>query len=235
MLKLENVNLFYGEIQALWDLSFEVKEGQIVALLGANAAGKSSTINAISGLEKAASGKIIFQGKEIQQMNPHEIVEEGIIQVPEGRKLFNYMSIEENLELGAYSKRAKKDLKKNLRMVYDLFPILEERKRQFAGEMSGGQQQMCAIGRGLMASPKLLIIDELSLGLAPILVQKLLKALVEINKNTGLTILLVEQNVQQSLAISKEAFVLENGRLALSGEASTLLDDPHLKKAYLGM
>lgn len=234
MLKLESINLFYGEIQALWDLSFEVKEGQIAALLGANAAGKSSTINAISGLEKIASGKIIFQGKEIQKMDPHEIVEEGIIQVPEGRKLFNYMTIEENLELGAYSKRARKDLKKNLRMVYDLFPILEERKKQFAGDMSGGQQQMCAIGRGLMASPKLLIIDELSLGLAPILVQKLLKALVDINK-TGLTILLVEQNVHQSLAISKEAFVLENGRLALSGEASKLLDDPHLKKAYLGM
>lgn len=234
MLKLENINLFYGEIQALWDLSFEVKEGQIAALLGANASGKSSTINAISGLEKIASGKVIFQGKEIQKMDPHEIVEEGIIQVPEGRKLFNYMTIEENLELGAYSKRARKDLKKNLRMVYDLFPILEERKKQFAGDMSGGQQQMCAIGRGLMASPKLLIIDELSLGLAPILVQKLLKALVDINK-TGLTILLVEQNVHQSLAISKEAFVLENGRLALSGEASKLLGDPHLKKAYLGM
>ncbi|WP_042346977.1 ABC transporter ATP-binding protein [Bacillus massiliigorillae] len=234
MLKLENVNLFYGEIQALWNLSLEVKEGQIVALLGANAAGKSSTINAISGLEKAQSGRITFFGKEIQKLDPHEIVEEGIIQVPEGRKLFNYMSIEENLELGAYSKRAKKDYKKNLRMVYDLFPILEERKKQFAGEMSGGQQQMCAIGRGLMANPKLLIIDELSLGLAPILVQKLLKALVEINK-TGLTILLVEQNVQQSLAISKEAFVLENGRLALSGEASKLINEPHLKKAYLGM
>jgi branched-chain amino acid transport system ATP-binding protein len=234
MLKLENINLFYGEIQALWDLSFEIKEGQIAALLGANAAGKSSTINAISRLEKITGGTITFFGKEIQKMDPHEIVEEGIIQVPEGRKLFNYMSIQENLELGAYSKRGKKDFKKNLRMVYDLFPILEERKKQNAGEMSGGQQQMCAIARGLMASPRLLIIDELSLGLAPILVQKLLKALVEINKK-GLTILLVEQNVQQSLAISKEAYVLENGRLALSGNAMELLNDPHLKKAYLGM
>jgi branched-chain amino acid transport system ATP-binding protein len=234
MLKLEKINLFYGEIQALWDLSLEVKEGNIVALLGANAAGKSSTINAISGLEKISSGKIIFQGKEIHKMSPHEIVEEGIIQVPEGRKLFNYMTIQENLELGAYSKRARKDFKKNLQMVYELFPILEERKKQLAGDMSGGQQQMCAIARGLMASPKLLIIDELSLGLAPILVQKLLRALVDINKS-GLTILLVEQNVKQSLAISSEAFVLENGRLALSGNAQELLDDPHLKKAYLGM
>ncbi|WHZ05252.1 ABC transporter ATP-binding protein [Neobacillus sp. YX16] len=234
MLKLENINLFYGEIQALWDLSLEIKEGEIAALLGANAAGKSSTINAISGLEKITSGQITFLGKEIHKMSPHEIVEEGIIQVPEGRKLFNYMTIQENLELGAYSKRARKDFKKNMKMVYDLFPILEERKKQFAGDMSGGQQQMCAIARGLMASPKLLIIDELSLGLAPILVQKLLRALVDINK-TGLTILLVEQNVKQSLAISKEAYVLENGRLALSGNAEKLLDDPHLKKAYLGM
>lgn len=234
MLKLENINLFYGEIQALWNVSIEIKEGQIVALLGANAAGKTSTINAISGLEKISSGKITFMGKEIHKMDPFEIVEEGLIQVPEGRKLFNSMTIQENLELGAYSKRARKDFKKNLRMVYDLFPILEERKKQFAGDMSGGQQQMCAIARGLMSSPKLLIIDELSLGLAPILVQKLLKALVDINK-TGLTILLVEQNVQQSLQISKEAFVLENGRVALSGTADHLLGDPHLKKAYLGM
>ncbi|MFG6114153.1 ABC transporter ATP-binding protein [Halobacillus sp. MO56] len=234
MLKLQNVDLFYGEIQALWDLSFEVEEGEIAALLGANAAGKSSTINAISGLERPSRGSISFLGKEIQHKDPHEIVEEGIIQVPEGRKLFNYMSIQENLELGAYSKRAKKDYKKNLGMVYDLFPVLEERKKQFAGDMSGGQQQMCAIARGLMANPKLLIIDELSLGLAPILVQKLLKTLLEI-KETGITILLVEQNVQHSLKISNKAFVLENGRLALSGNAKDLANDSHLKKAYLGM
>ena len=210
MLKLQNVNLFYGEIQALWDLSFEIKEGQIAALLGANAAGKSSTINAISGIEKVSSGEITFFGKEIHKMSPHEIVEEGIIQVPEGRKLFNYMPIQENLELGSYSKRAKKDFKKNLRFVYDLFPVLEERKNQMAGNLSGGQQQMVAIARGLMSNPKLLIIDELSLGLAPILVQQLLKDLINI-QNTGITILLVEQNVQQSLSISSDAYVLENG------------------------
>lgn len=234
MLKLHNVNLFYGEIQALWDLSLEIKEGQIAALLGANAAGKSSTINAISGIEKITSGKITFFGKEIHKMSPNEIVEEGIIQVPEGRKLFNFMPIQENLELGAYSKRAKKDYKKNLRFVYDLFPVLEERKSQMAGDLSGGQQQMVAIARGLMSNPKLLIIDELSLGLAPILVQQLIKDLVNI-RNTGITILLVEQNVQQSLAIASEAYVLENGRLALSGNAEKLIKDPHLKKAYLGM
>lgn len=234
MLKLQKVNLFYGEIQALWDLSLEIKEGQIAALLGANAAGKSSTINAISGIEKISSGEITFFGKEIHKMSPHEIVEEGIIQVPEGRKLFNYMPIQENLELGAYSKRAKRDFKKNLRFVYDLFPVLEERKSQMAGDLSGGQQQMVAIARGLMSKPKLLIIDELSLGLAPILVQQLIKDLINI-RNTGITILLVEQNVQQSLAIANEAYVLENGRLALSGNAEELINDPHLKKAYLGM
>ncbi|MES1040013.1 ABC transporter ATP-binding protein [Peribacillus simplex] len=234
MLKLNNVNLFYGEIQVLWDLSLEIKEGQIAALLGANAAGKSSTINAISGIEKITSGVITFLGKEIHKMSPNEIVEEGIIQVPEGRKLFNFMPIQENLELGAYSKRAKKDFKKNLRFVYDLFPVLEERKSQMAGDLSGGQQQMVAIARGLMSNPKLLIIDELSLGLAPILVQQLIKDLVNI-RNTGITILLVEQNVQQSLAIASEAYVLENGRLALSGNAEKLIKNPHLKKAYLGM
>jgi branched-chain amino acid transport system ATP-binding protein len=234
LLKLENINLFYGEIQALWDLSLEIKEGQIAALLGANAAGKSSTINAISGIEKISSGNISFLGKEIHKMSPHEIVEEGIIQVPEGRKLFNYMPIKENLELGAYSKRAKKDFKKNLRFVYDLFPILEERKNQMAGDLSGGQQQMLAIARGLMANPKLLIIDELSLGLAPIVVQQLLKDLVNI-ANTGITILLVEQNVQQALAIASHGYVLENGRIALSGTAKELINNPHLKKAYLGM
>ncbi|MFP5105655.1 ABC transporter ATP-binding protein [Neobacillus sp. C211] len=234
MLKLQNVNLFYGEIQALWNLSLEIHEGQIAALLGANAAGKSSTINAISGLEKISGGKITFLGKEIHKMSPHEIVEEGIIQVPEGRKLFNYMSIQENLELGSYSKRAKKDFKKNLRFVFDLFPVLEERKNQMAGDLSGGQQQMVAIARGLMANPKLLIIDELSLGLAPILVQQLLKDLINI-RNKGITILLVEQNVQQSLAIASDAYVLENGRLSLFGKSADLIKDPHLKKAYLGM
>lgn len=234
MLKLENINLFYGEVQALWDISLEIKEGQITALLGANAAGKSSTISAISGLVKPSSGRITFLGKEIQKMEPNEIVEEGIIQVPEGRKLFNFMTVQENLELGAYSKRAKLHFKRNLKRVYEIFPVLEERKKQLAGSMSGGQQQMCAIARGLMSNPKLLIIDELSLGLAPILVQDLLKTMEEIVKQ-GITVLLVEQNVQQSLSISKEAFVLENGRVVLSGKASDLINNPHLKKAYLGM
>ncbi|WP_339229569.1 ABC transporter ATP-binding protein [Aeribacillus sp. FSL K6-2833] len=234
MLKLENINLSYGEVQVLWDVSLEVEEGTIVALLGANAAGKTSTINAISGLYKPSSGKIEFMGQDLTKLEPNKIVELGVVQVPEGRKLFDYMTVQENLELGAYSKRARKHLKDNLKKVYELFPVLEERKHSLAGEMSGGQQQMCAIGRGLMSEPKLLIIDELSLGLAPILVQELMKNLVEI-KEKGITILLVEQNVNLSLQIADYAFVLENGRIALEGTAEELLNNEYLKKAYLGI
>ncbi|GAX89014.1 ABC transporter ATP-binding protein [Effusibacillus lacus] len=234
MLKLEDINLFYGEVQALWNISLEVQEGETVALLGANAAGKSTTINAISGLEKITSGRILYQGEEIHGKDPHEIVELGIVQVPEGRKLFSFMTIEENLELGAYSHRARKDFKKNLEMVYELFPVLQERRKQQAGSMSGGQQQMCAIARGLMGSPKVLMIDELSLGLAPIIVKKLFDVIKEI-RQSGITVLLVEQNVNHSLAISDKGYVLENGRVALSGNASDLLADPYLKRAYLGM
>lgn len=234
MLKLGNINLSYGEVQVLWDVSLEVEEGTIVALLGANAAGKTSTINAISGLYKPSSGKIEFMGQDLTKLEPNKIVELGVVQVPEGRKLFDYMTVQENLELGAYSKRARKHLKDNLKKVYELFPVLEERKHSLAGEMSGGQQQMCAIGRGLMSEPKLLIIDELSLGLAPILVQELMKNLVEI-KEKGITILLVEQNVNLSLQIADYAFVLENGRIALEGTAEELLNNEYLKKAYLGI
>lgn len=233
MLKCESMNLFYGEVQALWDVNLEVKEGEIVALLGANAAGKSTTINAISGLEKLSSGKILFEGTEIQKKDPHEIVEMGIVQVPEGRKLFSYMTIEENLELGAYSKRARANFKQNLETVFELFPILKERRKQLAGSMSGGQQQMCAVARGLMGKPKFLMIDELSLGLAPLVVKQLFEVLTQISKR-GITILLVEQNVKQSLAIANSAFVLKNGRLALSGKASEVANDPTLHQAYLG-
>jgi branched-chain amino acid transport system ATP-binding protein len=234
LLKLENINLFYGEVQALWNVSMEVQTGELVALLGANAAGKSTTINAISGLERITSGRILFQGEEIHRKNPHEIVEMGITQVPEGRKLFSFMTIEENLELGAYSPLGKRELKKNLEMVYEMFPILKERRKQLAGSMSGGQQQMCAIARGLMGSPKVLMIDEMSLGLAPIVVQKLFEIIRDI-RQSGITILLVEQNVKHSLSLADTGYVLENGRMALSGNASDLLVDPYLKRAYLGM
>jgi branched-chain amino acid transport system ATP-binding protein len=234
MLSIQNVDLFYGEVQALWNVSFDVQQGEIAALVGANAAGKSTTINAISGLESISAGRIVYEGEDIHTLSPHEIVDRGIVQVPEGRKLFAYMTVEENLELGSYSKRARQDRKKNLEMVYDLFPVLKERRKQPAGSMSGGQQQMCAIGRGLMANPRLLMIDEMSLGLAPILVQKLFEVLKQIS-NLGITVLLVEQNVHHSLAIADKGFVLENGRLALSGKADELLHNPYLKQAYLGM
>lgn len=234
MLSIQNVDLFYGEVQALWNVSFDVQQGEIAALVGANAAGKSTTINAISGLERISAGRIVYEGEDIHTQSPHDIVERGVVQVPEGRKLFAYMTVEENLELGSYAKRARQDRKKNLEMVYELFPVLKERRKQPAGSMSGGQQQMCAIGRGLMANPKLLMIDEMSLGLAPILVQKLFEVLKQIT-GLGITVLLVEQNVHHSLAIADKGFVLENGRLALSGKADELLHDPYLKQAYLGM
>lgn len=234
MLKLNKVSLSYGEVQALWDVSLDVEEGSIVTLLGANAAGKSSTINAISGLYKPSNGKMEFLGKDLVSLNPNEIVEEGLVQVPEGRKLFDFMTIEENLELGAYTKRARSNMKESLQMVYDMFPILQERKKSLAGQMSGGQQQMCAIGRGLMSNPKLLIIDEMSLGLAPILIQDLMKTLIDI-KEKGITILLVEQNVNLSLQIADYGYVLENGGVALEGTAKELLNNEYLKKAYLGI
>lgn len=234
MLKVRDINLSYGEVQALWDVSLEVEEGKIVALLGANAAGKSSTINVISGLHRLSSGQVEFQGNDLTKLSPNEIVELGVVQVPEGRKLFDYMTIKENLELGAYSKRARKHLQENLKKVYEIFPILKERENSLAGEMSGGQQQMCAIGRGLMSEPKLLIIDELSLGLAPILVQELMETLVDIKKE-GITILLVEQNVNLSLQIADYAFVLENGSIALEGTSEELLNNDYLRKAYLGI
>ncbi|MFB9220024.1 ABC transporter ATP-binding protein [Kurthia sibirica] len=231
---MNNIDLQYGEVQVLWDVSLAVPEGSIVALLGANAAGKSSVINALSGLYKITKGSIMLFGKDLSKMEPNEIVDLGLVQVPEGRKLFNYMTIEENLLLGAYAKRARKNMKNNLEKVYTIFPMLREFKNHLAGEMSGGQQQMCAIGRGLMAEPKLLIIDELSLGLAPILIRDLLQNLISINKS-GVTLLVVEQNVKQSLAIADYAFVLENGKCILHGEAAKLAEDPFLKKAYLGI
>jgi branched-chain amino acid transport system ATP-binding protein len=234
MLSVQNIELYYGEVQALWGVSLELNRGEVAALVGANAAGKSTTINAISGIEKVSSGKILFEGEEIQNKDPHEIVELGIIQVPEGRKLFSFMTVEENLELGAYSKRARKDFKKNLEMVYHMFPILKERRKQMAGSMSGGQQQMCAIARGLMGNPELLMIDEMSLGLAPILVLKLMEVIREISA-FGITVLLVEQNVNHALAISDKGFVLENGRVTMEGKGQDLLHHPHLKTAYLGM
>lgn len=234
MLELNNVNVYYGDVQALWDVSMSIEKGDIVALIGANASGKSTTINAISGVVKPSSGSIKFKGNETTKLSPPEIVELGISQVPEGRRLFPIMTVLDNLELGAYTGRARKNTKNRLEHVFDLFPVLEQKKSQLAGSLSGGEQQMCAIGRALMSEPELLLLDELSLGLAPIIVIKLFEIVKNI-ASQGTTILLVEQNVKHSLSISDYAFVLENGRMTLQGKANELISNPELKRAYLGL
>ncbi|WP_366922225.1 ABC transporter ATP-binding protein [Metallumcola ferriviriculae] len=234
MLKLESVNVAYGDVQVLWDVSMEIKQGEIVALVGANAAGKTSTINTISGISKPLSGSITFEGKPLHEMPAYEIVKLGIVQVPEGRRLFSHMTVLENLELGAYTSQARKARKESLELVFELLPDLKAKKNDMAASLSGGQQQMCAIGRGLMAKPRILMMDELSLGLAPMLVKQTFEIVKQINQQ-GTTILLVEQNIHQSLRISQSAYVLENGRIALSGKADELITDERLKTAYLGM
>jgi len=234
LLKLESVNVAYGDVQVLWDVSMEIKQGEIVALVGANAAGKTSTINTISGISKPLSGSITFEGKPLHEMPAYEIVKLGIVQVPEGRRLFSHMTVLENLELGAYTSQARKARKESLELVFELLPDLKAKKNDMAASLSGGQQQMCAIGRGLMAKPRILMMDELSLGLAPMLVKQTFEIVKQINQQ-GTTILLVEQNIHQSLRISQSAYVLENGRIALSGKADELITDERLKTAYLGM
>lgn len=234
MLSLENVNVAYGDVQVLWDVSMSIDQGELVALVGANASGKSTTINTLSGLVKPLSGSITFDGKPIHGMTPHKIVELGIVQVPEGRQLFSHMSVMENLELGAFTAEARKSRKKNIDMVFDILPDLKAKAKTFAVELSGGQQQMCAIARGLMAEPKLLMIDELSLGLSPLLAKQMFDLVKKIHEQ-GITVLLVEQNVRQSLLIADSASVLENGCISMCGKACDLMQDEGLKKAYLGM
>jgi len=226
--------MHYDEIQALYDVSLDIKEGEIVSIVGSNGAGKSTILNTISGIFHTYSGKIIFRGEEIQNYSPHLIVERGIIQIPEARRVFPYMSIMENLDLGAYVQRARKKRKKNLEIIFDLFPKLEERKNQTASTLSGGEQQMLAIARGLMADPFLIMLDEPSLGLAPILVNQIFDIISQI-KETGITVLLVEQNVFHSLQMSDRGYVLENGRVVLEGKGEYLLQDKKVIKAYLGI
>ena len=234
MLKIENLNAAYGDVQVLWDVNIEVEEGKVVALVGSNAAGKSTTINTICGLIKPKSGQILFNEHKLHEMNAWDIPGLGIIQVPEGRKLFSHMTVRENLELGSMSERAKKSRKETLEMVYELLPDMKMKEKALAGELSCGQQQMCAIGRALMGKPRLLMVDEMSLGLAPMLVGKIFSILKEVKK-LGTTILIVEQNVNQSLAMSDYGYVLENGRITMSGPSAELLADEDLKKAYLGI
>jgi branched-chain amino acid transport system ATP-binding protein len=234
MLTIRNLNVAYGDVQVLWDVSLDVEDSKVIALVGSNAAGKSTTINTISGLLKPKSGQIVFNGHNLHEMRPDQIPECGVVQSPEGRKLFSHMTIKENLELGSMTKSAKKIRKEKMEEVYTLLPALKEKEKSLACELSGGQQQMLAIGRALMADPKLLMVDELSLGLAPLLVEKVFDILRQIAA-LGATILLVEQNVKQSLAMADYGYVLENGRIIMQGKGSDLLENDDLKKAYLGM
>ena len=234
MLEIKNLNVAYGDVQVLWDVNLTVEDGKLVALVGSNAAGKSTTINTISGLVKARSGSIVFNEHQLHEMDAHKIPEIGVIQVPEGRKLFSHMTVRENLEMGSMTKSSKAFRKETMEMVYSLLPDLKMKEKALAGELSGGQQQMCAIGRALMGKPKLLMVDEMSLGLAPILVEQIFEILMQINK-MGTTILLVEQNVEQSLEVADYGYVLENGRIVMQGTGKELREDENLKKAYLGM
>lgn len=234
MLKIDRLNFSYGDLKVLWDIDLEVNDGEIVTVVGANGAGKSTTLKNISRLVRPDSGSIRFMDEELSGLEPHQIVERGIIQVPEGRKIFPEMSVVENLRMGSYIKSARKDREQNLERVFTLFPRLKEREKQLGGTMSGGEQQMLAIARGMMANPKLLLLDEPSLGLSPLFVKIIFETIQEISRQ-GVTILLVEQNVYQSLKISSRGYVLETGRVVLTGTGQELLNNAHVKKAFLGM
>lgn len=234
LLKIEDLNVYYGDLQALFDVRVEVNERELTTVVGANAAGKSTLMNTISGVIPQRSGTITFDGQRVESLPPHRRVELGIIQIPEGRLLFPSMTVEENLELGAYPSMARTLRKQNMEKIFGILPVLKERRRQRAGSLSGGEQQMCAIGRGLMSMPKLLMLDEPSLGLAPIIVQEMFGTIRNINQE-GTTILLVEQNVEFALELAHQGFVLENGHVTLKEKGRELLENEHLKKAYLGI
>lgn len=233
MLKIDNIDVYYGAIHALKGISLEVNEGEIVTLIGANGAGKSTTLRTISGLLKPKTGSITFLGQNIAGVRAHEIVKKGISQVPEGRRVFAEMTVMENLDLGAFVRKDKAGIQQDLKHVFELFPRLEERKNQSAGTLSGGEQQMLAMGRALMSRPRLLLLDEPSMGLAPLLVQEIFNIIKEI-KETGTTILLVEQNAKMALSIADKAYVLETGRISLEGTGKELLHSEAVQKAYLG-
>jgi branched-chain amino acid transport system ATP-binding protein len=234
MLRVENIDVFYGDLQILWDVSFEVNEGEIVALVGANGSGKSTTLKTISGLLRPANGSIMFQDQQLNLIPANKIIEHGVAHVPEGRRLFPEMSVRENLIMGSLSPAAKAKRNETMEWVFGLFPRLREREKQLAGTLSGGEQQMVAVGRGLMALPKLIMFDEPSLGLSPILVADIFRIIKRINKE-GVTVLVTEQNTKQSLETSDRGYVLENGRVVLSGSGQELLDNEHVKQAYLGI
>lgn len=233
MLKVNNINVYYGSIHAIKGISFEVHQGEIVSLIGANGAGKTTILHTVSGLLKPRTGNVELMGKEISTIEAHKIVEMGMAQVPEGRRVFAKMSVQENLEMGAYTRKDKENFSADYDMIFEKFPRLKERRKQLAGTMSGGEQQMLAMARALMSKPKLLLMDEPSMGLAPILVDEIFRTIVEINK-TGTTILLVEQNAHKAMSISSRTYVLETGNVVMSGLSNELLHNEDIKKAYLG-
>ena len=233
MLEIKNITVAYGLATALWDVSLSVQDGKIVSMIGSNGAGKSTTLKTISGVVHPRSGTISLDGERIDHFAPHQIAHKGVSHVPEGRKIFPFLSTVDNLRMGALPVKDPKRIGELMKKVFELFPILGERQNQAGGTLSGGQQQMLAIGRGLMSDPKILLLDEPSLGLAPIVVNAVFDVIVQLNRQ-GHTLLLVEQNAYRSLEISHYAYVLETGKMTLEGEASTLIDNPHVKKAYLG-
>lgn len=235
MLKVKGLNAGYGEVQILWDLDLEVRKGDITALIGSNGVGKTTFLRTVAGAIKPYSGTIIYDGTDITSFSHMRRASIGIMMIPEGRQLFSGLTVEENLLMGAYTRRDKGKIKTDLAWVYSILPLMKERRTQLAGTLSGGEAQMCAIGRGLMASPRLLLIDELSLGLAPVAVESLIQVIREIHERVGLTILLVDQDVQTALEIASAGYVIVQGRVALSGDSHTLLDNQEIQKAYLGI
>ncbi len=234
MLQVDGLDVAYGDLQTLWGVTFTVNAGELIALVGGNGAGKTTTLRALSGLLRPRAGAILFNGENVAGLGAHRITARGIAHVPEGRQLFPIMTVEENLLLGSYIARGRRARPQNLQRVYETFPVLGERRRQDAGTLSGGEQQMLAIGRGLMSDPVLLLLDEPSLGLAPIVVRNVFEVIAQIRKQ-GTTVLLVEQNVKQALSIADRAYVLENGRIALQGSGQELLDRDDVRRAYLGV
>ena len=234
MLSVKNINVFYGSIHAIKDVSFHVNEGEIVTLIGANGAGKTTTMHAISGLLKLRSGEINYCGQTISKMEPHKIIRLGLAQVPEGRRVFSGLTVQQNLQMGAYTRRdGKEAIQNDFDMVFDLLPRLKERRNQPAGTLSGGEQQMLAMGRALMCKPKMLLLDEPSMGLSPLLVKEIFKIIRQVNRN-GVTVLLVEQNAKMALEIANRAYVLETGKIKMEGEAHELANNIEVRKAYLG-
>lgn len=235
MLKVEKICTYYGKIQALYDVSLEIKQGEIITLIGANGAGKTTTLMSVCGVVPLSRGDVLFEGRSLKKLSTDHIVSLGIIQVPEGRLIFPYMTVMENLDMGAYLRKDKKAIKQDLEYIFSLFPILAQRRNQAGGTLSGGEQQMLAISRALMARPRLLLLDEPSLGLAPLIIKQIFEIIKKINEEQNTTIFLVEQNAHQALKIAHRGYVMENGRITLEDNAQDLLSNEEVKKAYLGI